>query len=192
MAVKNSKKKTSPKKKTTPKKKPTVTKVPTGASTQKWQQRFAECKEFQAEHGHCKIPTAYKENKSLGVWVQEMRRNFKRQKTGKEPRCPLSNEEITKLDEIGFHWGFTPDPFKEKELDESWEANFAKLKAFQEEHGHFDVPLESDTKELGIWVRVQRHQEKLRKDKKSSPMTSARFKKLSEIGIDWNGLRELD
>ena len=72
------------------KEKPTTTKAKRDSSTKinmdRWNVRLEECKQYREEFGHCKIPTAYKDNKSLGIWVQEMRRNFKLLKQGKELR----------------------------------------------------------------------------------------------------------
>jgi Helicase associated domain len=153
--------------------------------------RLKQCKEFAKQHGHCKIPTSYKENKSLGVWVQEMRRNFKLIKTGQPPRAKMTDDQIASLDEIGFEWNFKPDPCA-PESDAMWEQNFKRLKDYKDEHGDFDIPIEGEMGDLGKWARVQRNQNNLRETKRKCFITKDRIKKLSEITFDWEGSRKID
>jgi Helicase associated domain len=158
----------------------------------RWNAHFEECKEFAKKHGHCKIPTSYKDNKALGVWVQETRRNYKLMATGGKPRAPLSDEQVEKLNDIEFHWGFTPDPSTTAESETSWEANFAKLKSYKETNGDFDVPMQGTSVNLAKWARAQRHQNNLRATKRKSFMTKERVKQLDSIGFDWDGPRKID
>lgn len=161
-----------------------------------WDERLNQCKEFRKKNGHCKIPTNYKEDKSLGIWVQEIRRNFKLMMTGKKPRWELTQEQIDELNETEFHWGFTPDPNKFPETDVSWEKNFSKLKKYKQTHGNFDVPMndkgDSSIWELGKWVRVQRAQKNLRDTKRKCFITKERIKKLDAIGFNWDGPRKIN
>jgi len=157
-----------------------------------WNARLEECKEFKEKFGHCKIPTAYKDNYSLGVWTQEQRRNFKLVKQGMKPRGTLSDERIEKLDEIGFHWGFTPDPNLSAESDASWDANFKKLQEYKDSFGTFDVPMESGSSALAKWARVQRFQHNLRKTKRKTHITKERVTQLTQIGFNWDGPRKID
>jgi hypothetical protein len=185
------------------KEKPTTTKAKRDSSTKinmdRWNVRLEECKQYREEFGHCKIPTAYKDNKSLGIWVQEMRRNFKLLKQGKEPRYKLTDEQIEMLDQVGFHWGWTPDPTKSAETDSSWESNFAKLQEYQTSYGSFDMMEEDATTTTGSssisldkWARVQRNQYKKREQKIKTFMTKDRIKMLNEIGFNWEGPRKID
>ena len=166
-------------------------KGPSASKVERWNAHFEECKAYRKKFGHCKIPTSYKDNKSLGVWVQETRRNFKLAKQGKEARCPLTDEQIEQLDEIGFHWGWTPDPSLSAESDASWEANFAKLQEYRESHGNFDVPMEGEFLSLAKWARAQRNQNNLRVTKRKTFITKKRVNKLDEIGFDWDGDRKI-
>lgn len=156
-----------------------------------WNARLDECKAFRKKFGHCKIPTNNKDNKSLGIWVQETRRNFKLAMQGKDPRHRLTDDQIAKLDEIGFHWGWTPDPNASPESDASWEANFAKLQEYKESHGNFDVPMEGEFLSLAKWARAQRNQNNLRVTKRKTFITKKRVNKLDEIGFDWDGDRKI-
>lgn len=152
-----------------------------------WSERLDQCKAFRKENGHCKIPTSYKKDKSLGNWVQETRRNFKLLKTGKVPRRHLSDEMIEELESIEFHWGFTPDP-NSPESDASWEANFNKLQEYKETHGSFDMDNESP---LGTWAKVQRKQKKCRDSKTKTFTNKKRVDMLSEIDFNWDGDRNI-
>ncbi|PRP89411.1 Helicase associated domain protein [Planoprotostelium fungivorum] len=59
-----------------------------------WTERYKQLKEFQQENGHCKPSSGA--NKSLGVWVATMRNKKKKGK--------LTEEQIRKLERIGFEW----------------------------------------------------------------------------------------
>lgn len=173
-----------------------ITKIAKDRKTAKtnvsWDERYNECKEFKKKNGHCKIPTAYKENKSLGIWVQEVRRNFKLMMKGKKPRQVLNQARIDELNEIEFYWGFTPDPNKFPEDDFSWEKNFEDLKNFKDANDIFDVPMDGDFKKLGTWTRVQRTQKKRHVGKLKCFITKDRIKKLDEIRFDWDGERKIN
>jgi hypothetical protein len=161
-------------------------------SNDRWDANYVLCKAFCKKEGHCKIPTNLKENKSLGIWVQEQRRNFKQMMTGKKPRKELTPEQIEKLNEVDFHWGFIPDPNMTAESDASWEANFAKLQAYKKSNGDFDVPLESESLSLAKWTRVQRNQNNLRATKRKCFISKERIKKLDAIGFNWDGPRKIE
>ena len=165
-----------------------ATKKPARSFKPSWDQRYDQCIVYRKENGNCKIPTGFKENKGLGIWVQEQRRNYKLLKQGKKPRAKLTDEQIAKLDDIEFHWGFKPDP-NSAESDASWQANFEKLKEYKESNGgDFDVPMETFA-ELAKWTRAQRNQYNLRATKRKTFITKERVKQLEGIGFDWGGLR---
>lgn len=156
-----------------------------------WDERYNQCMQFYKKHNHCKIPTNFKEDKSLGIWVQEQRRDYKKLMMGEKPRRALTSESIEKLSEIGFHWGCPPDPNKYPETDDSWGKNFALLKQYEHSHDNFDVPLDHENR-LGKWTRVQRTQKYYRDGKRKCLISKDRIKKLDEIGFDWDGQRKLD
>jgi hypothetical protein len=63
-----------------------------------WMERYEELSVFKATHGHCRVPSKYKENKPLSRWVQRHREYYKYKNR------KLSNECISLLNEIGFEW----------------------------------------------------------------------------------------
>lgn len=161
-----------------------------------WNDRVAQCKQFREKNNHLRIPTNFKEDKSLGIWVQEVRRNFKALMTGGKPRRSLSPDQIEELDKLGFYWGkFEVDRNKIPEPDSMWETNFANLAEYKKSHGDFNVPIDDKNQkalyQLGIWVRVQRTQKYYRDTKRKCFITKDRVKRLSDVGFDWKGERKL-
>ena len=61
-----------------------------------WKEKFNELCEFKREHGHTNVPTGYKENPSLAVWVMNQRQTYK--------KGLMKEERIKKLENIGFKW----------------------------------------------------------------------------------------
>ena len=59
-----------------------------------WTTRYNELVAYKKHYGHCNVSRHNKDNKSLGHWVDHVRRRYKNGK--------LSNENISKLIEIGF------------------------------------------------------------------------------------------
>lgn len=160
-----------------------------------WEERYDQCKQFRKKNNHCKIPTSFKENKSLGIWVQEQRRNFKAMMKGAKPRRVLTMEQIDKLNEIGFYWGAEPDFSKCPQSDASWKKYFAELEKYKESHGNFDVPINDENdaslSKLARWTRIQRTQKNFRDTKRKCLITKERIAMLNGIGFDWKGPRKL-
>ena len=133
-----------------------------------WEEKFMELKCFQEEHGHCRVPSVYPENPSLGIWVSNQRTDFK--------KGDLSEDKIARLEEIGFVWNV---------FEEAWEKNFLELKRFQEEHGHCKVPQRyPQNPQLGSWVSNQRA------DFKKGDLSEDKIARLEEIGFVWDVLEE--
>jgi hypothetical protein len=60
----------------------------------RWEDMFAKLKEYRRKHGDCLVPSQYKEDPSLGLWVMVQRRRHEH----------LTSEQISRLDSIGFVW----------------------------------------------------------------------------------------
>lgn len=119
--------------------------------------------------------------------MQEQRRNFRLMRQFKKPRKKLTEEQITALNDLEFHWGYVPS--LSTETDESWEKHFEELEKFQNTHGNFSVPAVDETKKLSQWTRFQRHLHYLDKCKHKSFLAKERFDLLNGIGFDWSGDR---
>ncbi|MDD6309771.1 MAG: helicase associated domain-containing protein, partial [Chlamydia suis] len=134
-----------------------------------WKENFLELQRFREEHGHCKVPQRYPQNPRLASWVSRRRRDFKEGK--------LAEDKIARLEEIGFVW---------RVLEEAWEENFLELQRFQEEHGHFKVPVGyPQNPQLASWVSHQRA------DFKEGKLAEDKVARLEELGFVWDILKEV-
>jgi len=67
-----------------------------------------------------------------------------------------------------------------------WGAQFLKLIAYKQEHGHCNVvQRDSKNKSLGLWVNQQRQSYKKWKNGNKTPMTEKRIVMLERIGFNW-------
>ncbi|WP_231911662.1 DEAD/DEAH box helicase [Chlamydia suis] len=133
-----------------------------------WYEQFGALLDFREEHGHCKVPKRYPQNPSLGVWVCDQRKKFKKGR--------LAEDKIARLEELGFVWDI---------LEEAWEENFLELQRFREEHGHCNVPsVYPQNPSLGVWVSNQRSHFKKCK------LSEDRIARLEEIGFVWDVTEE--
>lgn len=67
-----------------------------------WEERLEELKQFQEEFKHCNVPSRYKRNHQLAIWVKRQRRQQKSKICGL-PNC-MTDEREEALDKIGFVW----------------------------------------------------------------------------------------
>jgi hypothetical protein len=142
----------------------------------RWNRKFEELKKYKAEHGDLNVP---KDHLSLGLWVRTQRFQYKLKKESKQSF--FTDEREAAMNEIGFCWD---------RRNEKWMTKFQELKAFQKEHGHLDVPIVYPTyRSLGLWVKNQRTQYRLRKEGKHSTLTDERMSALKEAGFQWKGTR---
>ena len=135
-----------------------------------WEDKFNELAEFKNKNGHSRVPTDH----PLYNWttVQRERRfnpNYRRRS--------IDQQEINRLDEIGFEW--TP-----RDLDKLWNEMLRRLKRYKLSHGNCLVPkrYEEDPK-LGRWVAYQRNMHK------KGRLNSERQTLLEQNGFVWS-LRE--
>jgi len=126
-----------------------------------WEEGYNYLKLYKERMGHCRVPHRHKENGfALGLWVFVQRMSEKR----------MSEQRRQKLDELGFVWGV---------LSERWEEGYRHLKSYKERRGHCRVPVShsQDGYPLGMWVREQRHKDK---------MSDERRERLDRLGFDWH------
>lgn len=131
-----------------------------------WDTMFDALVQFKQQYGHCHVPLKWPENPRLGRWSEYQRRS---QRHGK-----LSKYRQRRLKTLGFEW-------------DSWEAMFASLLQFKQQHGHCAVS-QNDRKNLtlGLWV------DKQRRDRRRGHLSDDRIRRLDETGFTWgksNSLR---
>jgi len=73
-----------------------------GADGDKWMEKYEALKEFQSQEGHCRVPTKFKDDPSLGLWVVTQRQNYKFMKEGKPTMMTERRAQL--LQDIGFTW----------------------------------------------------------------------------------------
>ncbi|KAG7352759.1 helicase domain protein [Nitzschia inconspicua] len=93
-----------------------------------WEERFRELQHFQAQNGHCDVPTKNKKNRALGRWVSTQRSNYKKYKKGVGTLRPKTDEEemerrIRCLEGIGFKWSLLPGSYSNEEEEEEEETD---------------------------------------------------------------------
>eukprot|EP00536_Pseudo-nitzschia_multiseries_P009738 jgi/Psemu1/258380/estExt_Genewise1Plus.C_2810032 len=132
-----------------------------------WNMMYQRLVEYKKEHNTTRVPSDYKADPKLGIWVQTQRKNCVRK------------DRVQRLNEIGFSWvaGAT------RCHDESWEKMYQRLVEYKKKHNTTLVPrhYKSDPK-FGNWVGRQRC-ERPRKD---------RVKRLNDIGFVWNARAEYE
>lgn len=95
----------------------------------------------------------------------------------------LTEDRISRLNELGFVWSLRDD----------WTKHYEELKQFKKEHGHCNVPARySKNRRLGIWVSAQRQQYKQMQlgveeesGSRTTPLTEDRITLLNELGFTW-------
>ena len=114
-----------------------------------FQKRLTQLQSYIKQHGHGSIPYPYKSNPSLGIWANNLRRQYtiKQQCTARSIpyKGYLSTARIDTLTEAGFDF---------KSLTErTFQLRLKDLKKFKERYGHVNVPeVYVENKELGYWV----------------------------------------
>jgi hypothetical protein len=92
----------------------------------KWESRFQELVAFQLQHGHCCVPTKYKEDPSLAQWVKRQRYQYRLLQLAKP--TSMASERQASLEQLGFIWDLH---------DAVWEDRFNDdLFVFKQIHGH--------------------------------------------------------
>ncbi|WP_225636725.1 DEAD/DEAH box helicase [Streptomyces solaniscabiei] len=138
------------------------------ARLSQWDTSLGYARRYAAEHGHL-VPDMSEQIAGfpIGRWLRNLR---VRADEGEVPA-----ERIAQLAEIDPNWN---PPWRT-----SWQRAYYQALAFQEEHGHLDVPASyrsPDGTELGTWLKTQRSG----RDK----LTEQQVKLLEEAGIEWETL----
>ena len=113
----------------------------------------------------------------------------RRSKSSSLSSIPLTPARIVALESIGFAWSVPRKRHKPRKLDiVGWNEMFAQLCAFREKHGHCCVRYNSqdEYQKLGSWVRTQRNQYRLFRQKKSRRLSNKQVQLLDSIGFIWN------
>ena len=66
-----------------------------------WEAMLLRLVDFEAEHGHCRVPAKYPADQKLAGWVMNQR-TFKKKLAAGEPNAWITAERVAKLNAIGF------------------------------------------------------------------------------------------
>ena len=136
-----------------------------------WSKKYLILKQFKQENGHCNAP---RKHPDLGFFINNMRKAYKAKK--------LSQEEVDKLNKVGFHWGKGfPEP-------PSWQDRFHELKKYYDTFGHSNIHVDENPDirtDLAKWVVEQRKQGKRLQKMKPSSMTMDQYKQLDALSFKW-------
>jgi len=142
-----------------------------------WERRFEELRKYRGRFGDCNVPEKYDDNPSLGKWVTTQKQQYEKFKNGKKSQ--LTEERIAELETLEFEF--------DSRKEDTWKSKFEMLRKYKDEHGDCNVPLKyPPNPKLSFWVRTQREQYRLLKEKKrNSNMTEERIQKLEGLGFVW-------
>lgn len=139
-----------------------------------WNKYFEAAKAYYAEHGDLKVPAQYvKDGIKLGSWLSNLRTY---RKCGAQSNY-LSEDRIAALDSVGMIWDV---------LDMLWQRNFTAAKAYYEQNGNLDVPVEyvdENGVKLGVWLNNLRNAYKGKSG--GYRLTQEQINALTNIGMVW-------
>ena len=146
-----------------------------------FEQRYHDLEVFKSKFGHCNVPFKYSVDLSLGNWCSGTRCAYDQIQRGQTPRSKLTQDQIERLDEIGFKWKCT-------DYGEIFEQRCCGLEAFKSEFGHCNVPCRYLANPLlGNWCSKQRCSYK-KMQKGQTPknnLTKDQIERLEGIGFKW-------
>lgn len=148
------------------------------AYTAKWELGFEHARAYYRRYGDLKVPAAYKspDGFALGSWIVGQRKL----KSPTKSCVPLTQEQIDRLDSIGFQW--------EKAFETQWNTGFLAAKEYFTQNGNLNIPYSYCTADgfcLGRWVRRQRSARKNPGKQTNTIITPERQRQLEEIGMIW-------
>ncbi|HPI19376.1 MAG TPA: helicase associated domain-containing protein [Candidatus Kapabacteria bacterium] len=149
-----------------------------------WEKYFCELLEYKKLFGNLPIPFTSKEYSKLRIWIFNVRYH----------KNKLSDEQIKKLDNIGFDWNYQKKVIKfsndkvGKRLNycfthlRDWEKNISLLKEFANEKGHCNL-IATDNKRLYHWLCYIR---RVKKGVYKFQLEKEKIKQLEDLGIIWD------
>jgi uncharacterized protein YjiS (DUF1127 family) len=126
-----------------------------------WDENFHLLAEYKEKDGDCNVPQKYKQDPTLGRWVDKLR----------QTKDNLSDEQCAKLDDLGFAW-------INEQFDNRWEEMFTCLQRYAGENGGDCNMSKNDANyELCLWISKQRQRKPL--------LSKERRSKLDDLGLTW-------
>lgn len=113
-----------------------------------FEKNYAALLEYYKENGNADVPSYYvtEDGLRLGTWVFNIRSRKKKIRQGAE----LTEEQIKRLDELGFCW--------KGRQENAWEKAYAAVCEYKAKHKDLKIPVAYVTEDglnLGVWLRRQ-------------------------------------
>jgi len=143
-----------------------------------WEEYYQAAARYREENGDLMIPQRYvtEDGKCLGSWLTTQRKIHNGSKVG-----VLTEEQVLRLDKLGIVWTNIKDTV--------WEDYYALAKAYYEQHGHLNVPMNYTTEDghrLGTWLSNMRVRYASLSQRDKSSQTKERIRRMEAIGMVWN------
>lgn len=134
----------------------------------RWEMYYETARRFYREHGNLQVAPRYvsPEGIRLGVWIQRMRAQYKKEK--------LTAEQIERLESIGMVWDGALDRRR---------RNYQSALEYYHENGDLNVPPDYVTEDdfhLGRWVQY------VRKAYRDGKLDGEQIQSLERMGITWD------
>ena len=145
-----------------------------------WMKWFGKLIAFKNRFHHCNVETGWKEDRGLSTWVGAQRVQRK--------KGNLSEEQIHRLDDLGFLWNF-----QKLKAQETWMRWYRELEAYVREHGNPHVTRKYSNRKLANWVWIQRQRRNgtlKGKGKERDLMTPQQVSLLDKFGFRWDAHEE--
>ena len=173
-----------------------------------WLNRIQQVVDYRDKYGHTLVPKRFKENPSLGNWVNKQRQQYRRYNEGKTP-CSLTEKRIQLLNDIGFCWdatslqsGSCEDDIYEslsferlyQKRQDAWWRRLDEIKALIVDGSLTSLDRIESQSSLGHWLNMQRKEYSRWKDGKTlstSTLDNDKIQALSLIDSEWwKGVRQ--
>ena len=136
--------------------------------------RMEEMKRFMETHGHVNV--SINEDRSLAQFCAQAR--HARKNPGKGRAKQLTDENIARLDALGFNW--TSKEYVRRSFDERIED----LIEYKRTHGHLNVKIHDDDSLSKFCTDIRYTLKEYEKDG-TRKLTKERIKKFDDIGFKW-------
>jgi hypothetical protein len=171
-----------------------------------WLDRAQQVVDYRDKYGDTLIPKRFKENPSLGNWVNKQRQHYRRNNEGKTP-CSLTEKRIQLLNDIGFCWDATShqgggskyDSYESMYLErvhikrqDAWWRRLDEIKALVVDGSLTSLDQIESQSSLGHWINMQRKEYRRWKDgEPSSSLDNDKIEALNMIDSEWwKGVRQ--
>lgn len=113
-----------------------------------FEKNYAALLDYYKENGNADVPSYYvtADGLRLGAWVF----NIRNRKNGSGKDAELTDEQIKRLDELGFSW--------DGRHKNTWDKAYAAAREYKAKHGDLKIPaayVTADGLALGRWIRRQ-------------------------------------